>query len=582
MRRIVTLLGFMFCLLLSVRAGAEMANCDGPTTPEEFERREMLENSDPLGLNPIYSGLVGILNACESMKKKFNAALSALGASRSNPPTDSQIDEALDVATAATKSKPGERAQKLGMAKISASMERDRVAALDSSTASALQSDCTENACMNYREKQLNLLTSEVEKLNGNAEILAWFPKYAPVQAFAAAERMGWSQENGAWKFVGAGKPVAGGVTTLGQYLLSVEECKKLRNRLDQMIKTAPSKEPTELSFFEVECLPQLPEDRGTVATWRRGFMVTGVAPDSEAVQTANAGAPVPPDDGLSRWNAELVAEENRQVAEAEERKRVAAEQQAEEAAAQRKEQLAAAERVRQSLPASSRYSSVCARNEAKLQKVLHASGYRYYAGFSLENEELIRWFASLHAPCAADESSQSPAKGESSKAIVDGVEKELEIHRQSCSRWGADCSRHYYDLNSGTYADSTRNYMQLYQSELRKALSDPNYSADLEPAKSSSPAPVAPRGAGDATCEAKLKEIDERIGATLPRCGESATCNLQAAMWGLDQQISTIGSNCPSGKFASMLTSAREQLESVTTTCNQIQSGGRLCEPKL
>lgn len=53
---------------------------------------------------------------------------------------------------------------------------------------------------------------------------------------------------------------------------------------------------------------------------------------------------------------------------------------------------------------------------------------------------------------------------------------------------------------------------MQLYRSEVNKALSDPNYSADLEPVTGGKG--TASQSSGDANCEAKLKSIDNQVAA--------------------------------------------------------------------
>lgn len=97
----------------------------------------------------------------------------------------------------------------------------------------------------------------------------------------------------------------------------------------------------------------------------------------------------------LSQWNNNIVAEENKRIADIEEKKRVEAERVAEQAAIQQKEQLATVEHARQSM-SNSQYSSICARNETKVVKIISASSYRDYSGYAMENEEKIRLFASL------------------------------------------------------------------------------------------------------------------------------------------------------------------------------------------
>lgn len=480
------------------------------------------------------------------------------------------------------------------MSNTAAVVARQRIRDMDANAhtgVGVIERACKAGAeeCRATLEQLVDPVVREAEELNANPEYLAQLPVYTP-GSLEYAGRLGWTKQDGRWVFGGGGPAASTG--TLGSYLLTVEECKKLHERLAQAVRSEPGKEPTELSFFEAECLPQLPALAADIGQWRQGFGAAGPAVTEVAAIEAVAAVPdVEPAalQELGQWHDDLSAEESRRVAEAEALERAEAERQAEQVAALEREQLAAAEQLRQSMPANSRYSSVCARNEAKLQKVISESGYRDYSGFAMENEEKIRLSAALHAPCVGDERSISPGSNKSSRAIVEGMERELQIHRQNCARWSADCSQYYYDQHSGNEADSTRNFMALFRSEVQQSLSDPYYSADLEPGGGNAPAnrrgagtnAGAGQASGDASCEAKFKAIDGQVAAALPGCGESAVCNLQAAMWGLSQQISSIESYCPSGRFAAQLSKSRKELESVTTTCNQIASGGR-CSPKL
>lgn len=297
-------------------------------------------SSDPVGAMGKEVWLTGYCKGflpCRLAYEQFRGCqaaesfLSNLGAQEGQPLTEAQVEEAL------VRTKRMATASTPRMAKISATSERDRVATLDSSTAAALQSDCTERACMNYREKQLNLLTSEVEKLNSNADILYWLPEYAPVQAFNAAERLGWKRQGGQWVFSGAQAKES--ATTPGQYLLSVAECQKLYEKLDQEIKANPGKQPDNLSFFEAECVPQVTGYAEKVKGWRAQWLA-GKSPEpqaadlrqketqpdtgkdnvavvgtpsqvadtkSEAAHTSEAA------DALSAWHGDVIAEESGQ-----------------------------------------------------------------------------------------------------------------------------------------------------------------------------------------------------------------------------------------------------------------------------
>lgn len=537
-------------------------------------------SSDPdaaLGKDVWLNGYCQAFLPCRLALEQFHGCqaaesfLSKLGAKQDVPLTEQQVQSALSQTAGAAADAPKAKAP---MSRNIAGIERERVSEMDNKAAALVQSNCGGFGCSNLLESTVDPVIREAAALNANPEYLAHMPRYAPIASVEAAARFGWAKQDGFWmQAAPQRKPDSASTTTLRDYLLSVDECKKLHDTLDREIKANSAEEPANLSFFEGECVPQLASYADDVRSWRALFALKPPLPQQ-------AGAPVKAPE-LGQWHNGLVAEENRQVAAAEKQRQADAERQAEQAAAQKKEQLAAAERSRQAMPASSRHSSVCARNEAKIQQVIKSSGYGDYSGFGLENEEKIRLFAALHAPCAGDDASRSPGMGKSSRSIVEGLDKELEIHRENCSKFNSDCSRYFYDLHPGDSAESTRNYMQLYRSEVQRATSDPNYSADMEPANTNSQLPRASHASGDAECEAKLRAIDNQVSAATSGCGASASCNLEAAMWGLSQQISAIESYCPSGRYAAQLPDARKQLESVTTTCEQIVSGGR-CSPKL
>lgn len=574
MRRIGVLLVVLLSLHCSVPAWADLANCDGPTTAEEGERRKMLEDADPLGTNPVYAAANGLLDACEGAKKKINSALESLSGTTRTSPASSQGEEAVPQTQAIS-------APRAPMSLAEALVARRYVIDGDEKAHAAVGASGTTcragaDVCRRVLESIVDPVIREADKLKANPEYLAQLPP-PTLASVEFANRMGWTLQNGKWTF-GAGNEVSASgrnTGTVPEHVLSIDECKKLRDTLDREIKANNTgEEPFNFSFFEGECAPQAASYAEDVKNWR-----ALLAAKPSLAPPTDAAAKVPE---LAQWHNNLLAEESRRVAEDDERRRIEAERQAQQLAVQQKAKLAAAEQARRSLPPSSGYSSVCARNEAKVQEVLSASPYRDYSGLQRENEDKIRLFAALHAPCAADEASRSPGMGKTSRAIVEGVDRELETHRQNCSRWDLDCTHYYYDTHTGAQADSTRNYMQLYRREVETALSDPNYSADLEPVAGQRQAARSSQASDDAACEAKLDVIEGRVAEAASGCGASATCNLQAAMWGLEQQVSTIERYCPSEEFAARLLTAKTQLKNVTATCNQIQSGGGHCSPRL
>lgn len=479
--------------------------------------------------------------------------LSNLGAKEGQPLTEVLVEDAV-VRTRGTASGSVPR-----MAKISASIERDRVASLDSSTVATLQSDCADRGCMNYREKQLNFLGSEVEKLNGNVDILYWFPEYAPVQAFAAAERLGWTRQNGQWVFGG----IKEGTTTLGHYLLNADDCKKLQSRLDQEIKTTPANEPVELSLFEAECLPQLPDARAVVAAWRKNFSaLPAVSGKWTPEQTSAQG-------DLAQWNQRQIAEQSRYEAQlAADADAEARLRQAEETERRMAEQrITDSSKLRRTQGSStSSNTDMCLRNLDKASKIAadsigEAFGASPTYGFMARFNDLQ---LQILAPCAKK-------NGEVASAM-----RQIEFFRGVTE---SACSRGCKEWGEPDEVAKHQTWFRAFEREAQAAISDPKgYFGGLSS--------VPSRGSStlinsDTKCEAEFKEIDDRVGAASSGCGESASCNLQAAMWGLTQQINTIESNCPSGRFAAELSKTKLTLESISTTCNQIVSGGR-CSPRL
>jgi len=210
------------------------------------------------------------------------------------------------------------------MSRDAAVLARQRIRDMDANAHTAfgmIERDCKAGAenCRNTLEQMVDPVVREADELNANPEYLAQLPAYSP-GSVEYAGRLGWTRQNGQWAFGGT----RAASTTLGDYLLSLDECRRLRERLDQEIGANPAREPVELSLFEAECLPQMPDARAGVAGWRQGFK-------DEPAQAAAAEAPLPTADdktgttqlaaasvALSDWNEEAVAEESgvrRQIA---------------------------------------------------------------------------------------------------------------------------------------------------------------------------------------------------------------------------------------------------------------------------
>lgn len=247
-----------------------------------------------------------------------------------------QAESAAPPATSFTEAK------KRAMSQNAALVARQRVRDMDANAHTAV--GVIERACQAGADKCRNTLESLVtpvihaaDELNANAEYLAHFPPHAP-SSIEYAGRLGWTRQTGQWVFGGARK--AGGNTTLGTYLLTADECRKLHERLDREIKAKPGQEPVELSFFKAECLPQLPDARTTVAAWQQRFIEAPAA-----VKAADASQQLPDRkamENLSQWDGGLrQAEAAQKRAREEEMRRVVEQKRAED------EKLRVAEQTR-------------------------------------------------------------------------------------------------------------------------------------------------------------------------------------------------------------------------------------------
>lgn len=212
---------------------------------------------------------------CKLVLAQFHACqavetfLTNLNAQKDVPLTDSQVESALVKTN--QNSSAGASPEKKPMSKNIALIERNRVSEMDDKAAALVQSNCGPYACDRLLESTVDPVIREVDSLNSNSEYLAQLPKYAPIAAVETAARLGWKKDGAFWVFSNA-KGAAGSsanTSTLKDYLLSVPECQKLHDKLDQEIKASPSKEPFNLSFFEGECVPQLASFAEDIKNWR-------------------------------------------------------------------------------------------------------------------------------------------------------------------------------------------------------------------------------------------------------------------------------------------------------------------------
>lgn len=531
-------------------------------------------SSDPdaaLGKDVWLNGYCQAFLPCRLALEQFHGCLAAesflskLGAKQDVPLTEQQVQSALSQTAGAAADAPKAKAP---MSRNIAGIERERVSEMDNKAAALVQSNCGGFGCSNLLESTVDPVIREAAALNANPEYLAHMPRYAPIASVEAAARFGWAKQDGYWAQAAPpqGQSASGGtsMSTLRDHLLSGDECKKLRDKLDQEIRSSAAKEPDNLSFFEGECVPQVASYADDVRRWRALMAARPPLPQT-------AGAAVNPPE-LGQWHNERVVEENRQLAEMEERREAEAQAQAEAHSDAGSAENGGGSGIAQSL------------NLDLSPQIWRGSG-----GLSFVASGNLVTTLDAEAVVSNDRQCGEEINDALHKHKVFEVEQStLKLMIMAGKTQETFDPKAYYarrqDLTGRVLAllgkcapsaDRTlvaEKYSNMYRDSLARTTNQQgqgNSSASADPA------------AGDASCDAKFKGIDNQVSAATSGCGASASCNLEAAMWGLSQQISAIESYCPSGRYAAQLPDARKQLESVTTTCEQIVSGGR-CSPKL
>ena len=235
MQRILALLAVILFSSISLPASAGMADCDGPTTPDEVEAREMLDLAAGIGTSPLHTGFLELLNTCEAVKRKFNAALAGLGATPERPPTDPQIEGALTrigqspggagaclwnfdaaackrylgiadaedpVSGAAAPDAAGNvPATRKAMSFADALAARRRVIDEDTRAHTAVGANGTScragaDACRSMLESTVDPVIRQADELNADPEYQAQLPAYT-LASVDFANRMGWTRQSG-------------------------------------------------------------------------------------------------------------------------------------------------------------------------------------------------------------------------------------------------------------------------------------------------------------------------------------------------------------------------------------------------
>lgn len=601
MRRQLTLFFAALVLLAFASPGRAGSACGSDTSSDPVEA---------MGKDVWLDGYCKSFLPCRLVLEQFHGCqaaegfLSGLGAQQGTPLTESQVEDALVRSTgktsglsscvtsfdaqacqrylgigsdgqASSEQAPGtagaaaEPARK-PMSRDAAALARQRIRDMDANAHTAfgmIERDCRAGgeSCKSTLEQMVDPVIREADQLNANPEYLAQLPAYSP-GSVEYAGRLGWTRQSGRWTFGG----VKAGTTTLGNYLLSVDECRKLRDRLDQQIRATPVREPDNLPFFEAECAPQLASYADDIRSWRALLSAPAPTPNPTDQQTAGQaqeGMPVlaAPEGDLTQWNEQQLAEQRRYeagvMAAAEERRRKAEEAQQIAASGATGSVVSSASPSESAFSkANSRYSSICMRNAAKVEEALGAAKAMRYFGGSVDLD-ILGMVKRMAQPCMANDPRAKAAYDDAEQARAQST-----CQSGSCPRWPAE-----------PQGAKTRQWFEIFSSEFSKMMSDwEGYSRDLDPA------PVRAQsnggaGAGALQCRAQIDDLDTRVNRYSAANPGTASGILRAVMWHDEQAIRIVESTCPNDpRYSAQLTVWRENLSRVSKTCGQIVSGGR------
>lgn len=225
---------------------------------------------------------------------------------------------------------------------------------------------------------------------------------------------------------------------------------------------------------------------------------------------------------------------------------------------------------------AGGRYDSVCERNFKKIDYAMQDSKLMMAGATHDLFLKDIHWYtAKGFEPCV--EGSAEAAR--IYKVAIESYNKVSQHcagahEKYECTRWGS----------SGGVSDNGGNpfnnpaWYAKWKSEVDKALSNPDYSADLGPV-SGSDAVNGP----DAACAASLKKIEGQFEAAkhdIP--AKSIVVLSEATMWMAERSIEAIKSQCPqSEKYRAQIGRLESQHRDIKRACDASASAG-VCIARL
>lgn len=474
-------------------------------------------------------------------------------------------------------------AKKKAMSQNAALVARQRVRDMDANAHTGI--GVIERACRAGSDECKKTLDSMVtpvvraaDEMNANAEYLAHFPPHSP-SATEYASRLGWTQNNGQWVFNSPQK-TGGNSTTQGAYLLTVDECRKLHDRLDREIKARPTEEPVELSFLEAECLPQLPEHQAVVARWRLGFKGVSTRLASTGASTQLPDRKTTED--LNRWDGGIrQAEAARKKAMEENELRATQQRMRDEEEAAKQANANANQTNAPGWDATGGSQTICRSERADYVQAFRAYGKQE----GVADAPYFRGKAAL----ASINLGNMSGTDEAGRQIALKRERIAEANNQ-LQKGGKQSNPNFHKLAiaQANYDICLIETIKNYQGslDLNALTGGTGTSDDLGPnlsrgASGSSKPGAAGTGKDNATCELALKKAEAEVNSTPPP-QQGAMAAMRYAMWAAKKGLSTLDESCPNtGKYVAMRKEFQQAYDSAAAGCSQLKSGGGECSPQ-
>lgn len=215
----------------------------------------------------------------------------------------------------------------------------------------------------------------------------------------------------------------------------------------------------------------------------------------------------------------------------------------------------------------SSRYSSVCQRNKEKIDKVLISRKVlNYFATYDLVLRDVQMLLAKIAQPCVNSDAEMAD-NYRSAMASVDQVNRRCagSHHKIECTQWGFSNS------------EANRSWFAVFSAEVNKALSDPNYSVDLDGGATQS---VSSNASGDCQSamqrqESEFQSIQQRISGT-----QSVVRQSQLLMAMLSMRMAVLDNSCKGQSRYAEYADLQRQFDSTKRACQGMASNPNDCVP--